>query len=594
MHPISLRLLTNDGTGTLTLVPGFSLPFEGTFTAVDIDRDGDQDLVIIIGDDLILRRNDGQANFGAAETIIAGMAGWPAFGDFNGDNRTDVAVAIGTPGVAVVLANASGGFLAPVVHAVAGGAHGLADPADLNGDGRLDLFTIAGDENEPAPGASVLFGDGAGGFGGAVEVTSDFVYFPTLADVNGDGRPDLVGISSLSSFGVWLGNGGGTFSAPVQFANAIYYGPAVGDLNGDGRPDIVTGDINGTLNVFFNNCGAAPANLSVAVTESADPVNEGDELTYTVTVTNLTGTAATGVRLTSVLSQFVADDPEVPNVTVLGATSSAGGTLTTTGATYVWTVPTLAANSTATFTFRFRPLAGGTLEFTTGVTSDGAETDPSDNGARETTIVNATGSTLAVTTTADSGPGSLRQAIEISNADSGDRDTIVFNIPGGGVPTITLQSGLDLDRAAGDHRRHHAAGHRANVELNGNGLTATGSSSAAATRSSAAWSSTGSASTRSRWKATAGTSSRATSSAPIRRGRWRGRTSSAASGCSRRTTGSAASTAAARNVISGNQRTRHRAAELDGDRQPGAGQLHRHQRGRHGGAAEPGRRAASS
>ena len=473
VHSISLRLLTNDGTGTLTLVPGFSLPFEGTFTAVDIDRDGDQDLAIIIGDDLILRRNDGQANFGAAETIIAGMAGWPAFGDFNGDNRTDVAVGLGTPGVAVALANASGGFLAPVVHAVPGGAHGLADPADLNGDGRLDLFSIAGDENGPAPGASVLLGDGAGGFGGALQATSDFVYLPTLADVNGDGRPDLVGISSLGSFGVWLGNGGGTFSAPVHFANAVYYGPAVGDLNGDGRPDLATGDINGTLNVFFNNCGAAPANLSVAVAESADPVNEGGELTYTVTVTNLTGTAATGVRLTGVLGQLVADDPEVPNVTVLGATSSAGGTLTTTGATYVWTVPTLAANSAATFTFRFRPLAGGALEFTAGVTSDGAETDPSDNGARETTVVNATGSTLAVTTTADSGPGSLRQAIEISNADSGDRDTIVFNIPGGGVPTITLQSGLDLidQPVIIDGTTQPVTG---KVELTGNGLQMTG------------------------------------------------------------------------------------------------------------------------
>jgi uncharacterized repeat protein (TIGR01451 family) len=473
VHLISLRLLTNDGTGTLTLVPGFSLPFEGTFTAVDIDRDGDQDLAIIIGADLILRRNDGQATFGAAETIIAGMAGWPAFGDFNGDNRTDVAVAIGTSGIAVALANASGGFLAPVVHAVPGGAHGVADPADLNGDGRLDLFTIAGDENAPAPGASVLLGDGAGGFGGAVQATSDFVYLPTLADVNGDGRPDLVGISSISSFGVWLGNGGGTFSAPVQFANAVFYAPAVGDLNGDGRPDLATGDINGTLNVFFNNCGAAPANLRVAVAESADPVNEGDELTYTVTLTNLTGTAATGVRLTGVLGQLIADDPVVPNVTVLGATSSVGGTLTTIGATHVWTVPTLAANSAATFTFRFRPLAGGALEFTAGVTSDGAETDPFDNGARETTIVNATGSTLAVTTTADSGPGSLRQAIEISNADSGDRDTIVFNIPGGGVPTITLQAGLDRieQPVVIDGTTQPGAGR---VELNGNGLAATG------------------------------------------------------------------------------------------------------------------------
>ena len=286
------------------------------------------------------------------------------------------------------------------------------------------------------------------------------MYFPTLTDVNGDGRPDLVAISSLGSFGVWLGNGGGGFSAPVHFPNAVYYGPAVGDLNGDGRPDIATGDINGTLNVFLNNCGAAPANLGVTVAESADPVNEGDELTYTVTVTNHTAAPATGVRLTSVLAQIIDDDPEVPNVTVVGITSSAGGTLSTTGTTYIWTVPTLAANGTATFTFRFRPLIGGPLQFTTGVSSDGTESDPSDNVAHESTIVNATGSTFTVTTTADSGPGSLRAAIDASNADSGDRDTIVFNIPGGGVPTITLQSGLRPHRPAGDHRRHHAANHR--------------------------------------------------------------------------------------------------------------------------------------
>ena len=158
---------------------------------------------------------------------------------------------------------------------------------------------------------------------------------------------------------------------------------------------------------------------------------------------------------------------------MVGITSSAGGTLSTTGSTFIWTVPTLAANGTATFTFRFRPLVGGTLQFTAGVSSDGTETDPSDNAAFESTIVNATGSTLAVTTTADSGPGSLRQAIDASNADSGDRDTIVFNIPGGGVPTITLQSGLDLidQPVIIDGTTQPTT---ARVELNGNGLTATG------------------------------------------------------------------------------------------------------------------------
>ena len=49
-NPITLRLLTNDGTGTLTLVPTFSIPFGGHLDALDFDRDGDQDLVIVDSD----------------------------------------------------------------------------------------------------------------------------------------------------------------------------------------------------------------------------------------------------------------------------------------------------------------------------------------------------------------------------------------------------------------------------------------------------------------------------------------------------------------------------------------------------------------
>src|SRR5438874_614090 len=52
-----------------------------------------------------------------------------------------------------------------------------------------------------------------------------------------------------------------------------------------------------------------------------------------------------------------------------------------------------------------------------------------------TCSVNA--ATFTVTSTADSGPGSLRQAILDANADpSPGTDLIAFNIPGGGVQTI--------------------------------------------------------------------------------------------------------------------------------------------------------------
>ena len=50
--------------------------------------------------------------------------------------------------------------------------------------------------------------------------------------------------------------------------------------------------------------------------------------------------------------------------------------------------------------------------------------------------------TITVTTTADSGPGSLRQAILDSNASAGTLDTIEFDIPGAGVHTIVPASGL--------------------------------------------------------------------------------------------------------------------------------------------------------
>ena len=112
------------------------------------------------------------------------------------------------------------------------------------------------------------------------------------------------------------------------------------------------------------------------------------------------------------------------------------------------------------------------------------------------TTVTPGASTLVVTNTNDSGPGSLRQAIFDAN-DAGPRDTITFNIPGSGPHTIrpttrnlpditqpvvidgTTQPGLQRHAAHRDQRRER--GHRLS-----------GLSSTAATASSAAWRSTGS------------------------------------------------------------------------------------------------------
>src|SRR5262245_4979780 len=56
--------------------------------------------------------------------------------------------------------------------------------------------------------------------------------------------------------------------------------------------------------------------------------------------------------------------------------------------------------------------------------------------------------TFTVTSTNDSGAGSLRQAVVDANANPGD-DTIAFNITGSGVQTITLSSSLPFAAITG-------------------------------------------------------------------------------------------------------------------------------------------------
>jgi hypothetical protein len=104
--------------------------------------------------------------------------------------------------------------------------------ADLNADGRLDLVTanIAGL-------AEVLLGNGDGSFSYKraynLHYGGYYVPYVVIADFNMDGRPDLAAMGSMLP-----GNGDGTFAASISFvANGT--DAAVGDLNADGRPDLV-------------------------------------------------------------------------------------------------------------------------------------------------------------------------------------------------------------------------------------------------------------------------------------------------------------------------------------------------------------------
>ena len=133
---------------------------------------------------------------------------------------------------------------------------------DLNGDGINDVL-VANDGSlsvflAHAGTGGIDVGAEAAPAGGSLETPSWF----QLADVDADGRLDaIVGGTDAQNdaeFAVMLGHGDGTFAAPVRFAmgfdpSSTAWWMGVADLNGDGKPDVVI--VNGderTVRVFLN------------------------------------------------------------------------------------------------------------------------------------------------------------------------------------------------------------------------------------------------------------------------------------------------------------------------------------------------------
>jgi hypothetical protein len=124
-----------------------------------------------------------------------------------------------------------------------------------------------------------------------------------VTDVNGDGIPDLAVVESCQSIqhntdcignkevNVFLGNGDGTFQAPVVYSSGGFVGLAlaIADLNGDGRPDLVvtnagasSGDYNdGSITVLLN---ATSYSSKAAITSSPNPSQVNQAVTFTATI----------------------------------------------------------------------------------------------------------------------------------------------------------------------------------------------------------------------------------------------------------------------------------------------------------------------
>ena len=201
---------------------------------------------------------NGDGTFRSAGVIAVGPpATRIAQADFNLDGALDLAVSVGTNGqVMILLGNGDGSFRTPLDSGAKTPAAQLSALVpgmaigDVNGGGKPDL--VLGPYTFASSGSiAVMLGNGDGTFQSPVNSSFDRVDEPRMvvADLNGDGRADvfLTGWSSTNNqrYGRLLGNPDGSltiawssYSFPFAFGSVL----TVGDFTGKGNRDVVAVD----------------------------------------------------------------------------------------------------------------------------------------------------------------------------------------------------------------------------------------------------------------------------------------------------------------------------------------------------------------
>ena len=287
----------------------------------DVNGDGKPDLLVanlfadpnLTGNGAVaVLLGNGDGTFGAAQSYDSGSpaAFSLAVSDLNGDGKLDVVLVHERGVLGVLLGNGDGTFQAAQTYSTGGqGSYSIAI-ADVNGDGKPDvLVTNEVVDNSSTSAAGVLLGNGDGTLQPAEIYSTRAIDAQSIAvaDVNGDGKPDLIVahansvVANSSPVAVLLGNGDGTFmKAQTYYSggnNALSI--VVADVNGDGKPDLIVGNkfvnskdhTSGSVGVLL---GLAGVRSATKLSSSLNPSVYGQAVTLTATVTSVATPTPTG------------------------------------------------------------------------------------------------------------------------------------------------------------------------------------------------------------------------------------------------------------------------------------------------------------
>jgi FG-GAP-like repeat len=232
-----------------------------TGSSTDFNGDGRDDVVTFTHgplDDVYVALSSGSGFAGTSvkwHDRFALSGETPLTGDFNGDGLDDIVTFTHGSLADVYVALSNGSSFGAGVKWNDYFSLGGEVPAvgDVNGDGLDDIITFT--RNNLAD-VYVALSTGTS-FGAGVKWHDFFGLageYPGVADVNGDGRDDIVVFTrgELADVYVALSTGTG-FGGSVKWHDWFAVGgelPRIGDFNGDGKADIATFTMNAAADVF--------------------------------------------------------------------------------------------------------------------------------------------------------------------------------------------------------------------------------------------------------------------------------------------------------------------------------------------------------